>query len=173
MVEQFFIVFQAKIHQRLGDNFRQFKNRLPDNIFAAASQNFFRKGRVAVYEYTFSISKKCRIGDGFDQSGQDLVRIAAEFADVFAGGIDLLFTPTTPTTAFKAGEKLSNPVAMYQSDVFVCPANLAKVPAVSLPIGKVNGLPVGGQLIGPRFGEATMLGAAHLLEGRLDSTREF
>jgi aspartyl-tRNA(Asn)/glutamyl-tRNA(Gln) amidotransferase subunit A len=100
-------------------------------------------------------------------------RIAAEFADVFARGIDLLFTPTTPTTAFKAGEKINNPVSMYQSDAFVCPANLAQVPAVSLPIGKANGLPVGGQLIGPKFAEAMMLGAASLLEKQVDAKREF
>ncbi len=99
-------------------------------------------------------------------------RIAAEFAEVFPSGIDLLFTPTTPTTAFKAGEKLHNPVAMYQSDVFVCPANLAQLPAMSLPIGNVNGLPVGGQFIGPKFGDATMLAVAGLLEKRLDNTRE-
>jgi aspartyl-tRNA(Asn)/glutamyl-tRNA(Gln) amidotransferase subunit A len=99
-------------------------------------------------------------------------RIAEDFTEVFSSGVDLLFTPTTPTTAFGAGEKALDPVAMYQSDVFVCPANLARVPAMSLPIGRANGLPVGGQLIGPMFGEAKMLGAAGTLETLLDGDRE-
>jgi len=100
-------------------------------------------------------------------------RISAELSAVFADGIDMLFTPTTPTTAFRAGEKLDDPVAMYQSDAFVCPANLAQVPAVSVPIGMANGLPVGGQFIAPKFGEARMIGAAGLLEKNIDRAREF
>jgi len=100
-------------------------------------------------------------------------RIADEFSRVFSDGIDLLFTPTAPTTAFRAGEKLNDPVAMYRADAFVCPANLARVPAVSLPIGRASGLPIGGQLMAPVFGESTMLGAASLLEDRVDSMQEF
>lgn len=100
-------------------------------------------------------------------------RIAAEFSSLFAGGIDLLFTPTTPTTAFKAGEKLDDPVAMYQADAFVCPANLAELPAASVPIGQASGLPVGGQFIAPWFDEANMLGAAGLLEKHVDRARDF
>jgi aspartyl-tRNA(Asn)/glutamyl-tRNA(Gln) amidotransferase subunit A len=92
--------------------------------------------------------------------------IAKDFADVFASGVDLLFTPTTPTTAFKLGG-VAEPYEMYLSDIFTVTANLAGVPAMSLPIGRAGGLPVGGQIIAPHFGEAAMLAAAFALEGTL------
>src|SRR5436309_2461664 len=72
--------------------------------------------------------------------------IAQDFRNVFDRGVDLLFTPTTPTPAFKAGEKLADPVAMYLSDIFVVTANLAGLPAMSLPIGRIKGLPIDGTL---------------------------
>ena len=99
-------------------------------------------------------------------------RISRDFTSAFASGVDLLFTPTTPTTAFRAGEKTGDPVAMYLADVFVCPASLAGLPAMSLPIGRSEGLPVGGQLIAPPLAEPKMLAVAALLEGVLDSTGE-
>ena len=86
--------------------------------------------------------------------------------------MDLLFTPTTPTTAFRAGEKTADPVAMYQADIFVCPASLAGLPAVSLPIGRSAGLPVGGQLIAPALAESRLLACAEALEARLDPVAE-
>ena len=86
--------------------------------------------------------------------------------------IDLLFTPTTPTTAFRAGEKLEDPVQMYLADVFVAPGSLAGVPAMSIPIGRDNGLPVGGQLIAPLWGEEVMIAVAGLVEASIDATRE-
>jgi aspartyl-tRNA(Asn)/glutamyl-tRNA(Gln) amidotransferase subunit A len=90
--------------------------------------------------------------------------IAQDFRNVFDRGVDLLFTPTTPTPAFKAGEKLADPVAMYLSDVFTVTANLAGLPAVSLPIGRSKGLPIGGQFIGQAFLEDELLEAAYALE---------
>jgi len=98
--------------------------------------------------------------------------IAQDFDQAFAGGVDLLFTPSAPTTAFRAGEKLEDPVAMYLADVFSCPANLAWVTAMSVPVGRSNGLPVGGQFIGPQFGEARMLQAASVLERLVDPRAE-
>jgi aspartyl-tRNA(Asn)/glutamyl-tRNA(Gln) amidotransferase subunit A len=89
--------------------------------------------------------------------------ITQEFAQVFASGVDLLFTPTAPTTAFRLGE-VSDPYEMYLSDIFTVTANLAGIPAMSQPIGTVDGLPVGGQFMAPHFGEATMLRAAAALE---------
>ena len=91
--------------------------------------------------------------------------IAADFARAFES-VDLLLTPTTPTPAFRLGA-LSDPYEMYLSDIFTATANLAGVPAMSLPIGRVGALPVGGQLIAPHFGEATMFRAAAALERAL------
>ena len=92
--------------------------------------------------------------------------IARDFADVFNSGVHLLFTPTTPTPAFELGAK-SDPYEMYLSDIFTCTANLAGVPAMSLPIGRVDGLPVGGQLMAGHFEERQMFAAAFALERQL------
>jgi aspartyl-tRNA(Asn)/glutamyl-tRNA(Gln) amidotransferase subunit A len=98
--------------------------------------------------------------------------IAQDFRNVFDRGVDLLFTPTTPTPAFKAGEKTADPVAMYLSDVFTVTANLAGLPAISIPIGRAKGLPIGGQLIGQAFLEDEMLEAAYALERAVPGTDE-
>ncbi len=107
---------------------------------------------------------------GRAQAARRLIR--GDFSAVFTSGVDLLFTPTTPTTAFRAGEKTGDPVAMYLADIFVCPASLAGLPAMSLPIGRSDGLPVGGQLIAPPLAEAEMLASAATLESVLDATAE-
>jgi aspartyl-tRNA(Asn)/glutamyl-tRNA(Gln) amidotransferase subunit A len=98
--------------------------------------------------------------------------IAQDFRQVFESGVDLLLTPTTPTPAFKAGEKTEDPVAMYLADVFVCSMSLAGLPALSLPVGRSEGLPIGAQLVAPHFEEELMLAAARVLEGGLDPDAE-
>ena len=98
--------------------------------------------------------------------------ISDDFRKVFESGVDLLLTPTTPTPAFKAGEKTDDPVAMYYADIFVCAANLAGVPAMSLPVGRTGGLPLGGQLIGPALGDDLMLEVGAVLESALDPMAE-
>ncbi len=92
--------------------------------------------------------------------------IAQDFTRVFDAGVHVLFTPTTPTPAFKLGAK-SDPYEMYLSDIFTCTAIIAGVPAMSLPIGRVEGLPVGGQLIANHFDESRMLRVAYELERAL------
>jgi aspartyl-tRNA(Asn)/glutamyl-tRNA(Gln) amidotransferase subunit A len=94
-------------------------------------------------------------------------RIREDFDRVFAAGVDVLFTPTTPTPAFRIGEKTADPYAMYLSDIFTVTANLAALPAISLPIGTVADLPVGGQFLAPRWREDIMIGAASALERSL------
>jgi aspartyl-tRNA(Asn)/glutamyl-tRNA(Gln) amidotransferase subunit A len=98
--------------------------------------------------------------------------IAQDFREVFASGVDLLLTPTTPTPAFKAGEKTEDPVAMYLADIFVCPINLAGLPAVSIPAGRSEGLPIGAQLIAPAFEEEQLLAAAGVLERAMSAEAE-
>ena len=98
--------------------------------------------------------------------------IARDFQQVFDSGVDLLLTPTTPTPAFKAGEKTEDPVAMYLADVFVCSMSLAGLPALSLPAGRSQGLPVGAQLVAPYLHDERMLAAAAVLEQTLDGQAE-
>jgi aspartyl-tRNA(Asn)/glutamyl-tRNA(Gln) amidotransferase subunit A len=93
--------------------------------------------------------------------------IADDFRDAFASGVDILFTPTTPTPAFPIGAKSADPYEMYLSDIFTVTANLTGAPAMSIPIGRVDGLPVGGQLMAPHFHEAEMFAAAYALERAL------
>jgi len=90
--------------------------------------------------------------------------IADDFAAAFATGVDAIFAPTTPSTAFRLGEKADDPYEMYLSDVYTVSANLAGVPAVSIPIGNAGGLPVGGQLMTAPWDEEMMLGIAARLE---------
>ncbi len=86
--------------------------------------------------------------------------ISQEFQTAFQE-VDCILSPTTPTTAFRLGEKMSDPVSMYLSDIYTVPANLAGLPGLSMPAGFINGLPVGAQLVGPHFSEARLLQIAH------------
>lgn len=89
--------------------------------------------------------------------------IKQDFDRAFAQ-VDVLIAPIAPTTAFKIGEKVEDPLAMYLVDVCTIPSNLAGVPALSLPCGFANGLPVGMQIIGPHLSEATLLQVAYTFE---------
>jgi len=94
--------------------------------------------------------------------------IAHDFTRVFEA-VDLLLTPTCPTPAFGVGDKMDDPIAMYLNDVFTVPASLAGLPAISIPAGlSADGLPLGLQLIGRAFDEATVLRAAGVLESAAD-----
>jgi aspartyl-tRNA(Asn)/glutamyl-tRNA(Gln) amidotransferase subunit A len=90
-------------------------------------------------------------------------KIAEDFATVFAQ-VDLIVTPTAPTVAFKLGEKTADPLAMYLNDYCTVPMSLAGIPAISIPCGLSEGLPVGLQIAGPAFSENRLLAAAHALE---------
>jgi aspartyl-tRNA(Asn)/glutamyl-tRNA(Gln) amidotransferase subunit A len=92
--------------------------------------------------------------------------IADDFRRVFDSGVHVLFTPTAPSTAFPIGA-ISDPYEMYLSDIFTATANLAGVPAMSVPIGRIGGLPVGGQFLASHFDEARMFTAAYALERAL------
>ena len=79
--------------------------------------------------------------------------------------MDVIATPTAPTTAFKIGEKVDDPLQMYLSDIFTISVNLGGVPAISIPCGfDREGLPVGFQLIGKPFREADILGIGQFYE---------
>lgn len=86
--------------------------------------------------------------------------IQQDFLNAFKD-VDVLMSPVTPSPAFAQGEKTTDPVAMYLEDVFTIAINLAGIPAMSVPAGFVDGLPVGLQIIGNHFSEARLLNAAH------------
>lgn len=90
--------------------------------------------------------------------------IKQDFEHIFAN-YDVIIGPTAPTTAFKLGEKMDDPLTMYVEDILTIPVNLAGVPAISVPCGLAsNGLPVGLQIIGKAFDESTILRVAHAFE---------
>ncbi len=90
--------------------------------------------------------------------------IRRDFDQAFAR-VDAVLSPTSPTTAFRLGEKLDDPLAMYLNDVYTVPANLAGLPGISVPCGfDAQGLPIGLQLIGKPFDEETLLRVAHAVE---------
>jgi aspartyl-tRNA(Asn)/glutamyl-tRNA(Gln) amidotransferase subunit A len=93
--------------------------------------------------------------------------ISSDFEAAFAD-VDVIAGPTTPTPAFGIGQKTDDPVAMYLNDIYTIGANLAGLPAMSVPCGFVNGLPVGLQLIGPHLSEAKLLKLAHRYQRETD-----
>ena len=82
--------------------------------------------------------------------------------------IDILITPTSPSTAFKLGEKTNDPMAMYSSDIMTIPANIAGIPGISIPVKDVNGLPVGAQLVGPYMSDRKILEIAKNIQKLTD-----
>ena len=93
--------------------------------------------------------------------------ISREFEAAFED-FDVLLSPTSPTVAFRIGEKAENPLAMYLSDVLTIPPNMAGLPGLSIPCGLSEGLPVGLQLIGPQFSENALFRTGHVLEQALE-----
>ena len=93
--------------------------------------------------------------------------IAADFARAFET-VDVLISPTTPTAAFELGAKTSDPVTMYLNDIYTIGANLAGLPAISIPCGFVNALPAGLQIVGPHFAEERLLNVAHRYQQESD-----
>jgi len=86
--------------------------------------------------------------------------ISQDFKNAFEK-VDVIAGPTTPTPAFRLGDKTDDPITMYLNDIYTIGANLAGLPGISVPCGFVNGLPVGLQLVGPHFAEETILACAH------------
>ena len=115
------------------------------------------KRRILIGTYALSAGYY----DAYYLKAQKIRRlIADDFKRAFET-VDLILGPTTPTPAFRLGEKTGDPLSMYLSDIYTIAVNLAGLPGMSLPAGFVDGLPVGMQLIGSYFDEARLLGVAH------------
>jgi aspartyl-tRNA(Asn)/glutamyl-tRNA(Gln) amidotransferase subunit A len=93
--------------------------------------------------------------------------IAQDFRQAFEN-VDLILGPTTPDKAFKIGEKMNDPIAMYLSDVYTVSTNLAGLPAMSIPMGFKEGMPLGLQIIGNHFDEKDILKLSHLFQKETD-----
>ncbi len=96
---------------------------------------------------------------------QDMDRVFAQF--------DAIVSPTSPTVAFRLGERTADPLQMYMSDILTIPCNLAGLPGLSVPCGFSQGLPVGMQLVGPPFGEATLLRIGYAYQQATDWHRQW
>jgi aspartyl-tRNA(Asn)/glutamyl-tRNA(Gln) amidotransferase subunit A len=115
------------------------------------------KRRIMIGTYALSAGYY----DAYYLKAQQVRRLIAEdFRRAFAE-VDVLLGPTSPTTAFRLGEKTSDPVTMYLSDIYTIAVNLAGLPAIAFPGGFADGLPVGLQVIGSYFSEARLLNVAH------------
>jgi aspartyl-tRNA(Asn)/glutamyl-tRNA(Gln) amidotransferase subunit A len=99
--------------------------------------------------------------DAYYLKAQKIRRLIANDFERAFGEVDVLMGPTSPTPAFDIGAKTDDPITMYLNDIYTIGANLAGLPAMSIPCGFLGGLPVGLQIIGPHFAEAKLLNVAH------------
>ena len=142
-----------------GDTYREMVERTRDAGFGDEPKRRIMLGTYALsagyYDAYYGQAQKVR------------TLIIREHADAFER-FDVLVSPTSPTVAFKVGEKAADPLAMYASDLLTIPSCMAGLPGLNVPIGLSEGLPVGLQLVGPQFAENTLFRAGHALERAID-----
>ena len=136
---------------------------LREMYFETRDQGFGQEAKRRILLGTFVLS--AGYYEAYYLKGQKVrTLIRQDFEKAFKE-VDVILSPTSPTPAFKIGEKAADPIAMYLSDIFTIPANLAGIPAMSVPCGFTSGgLPIGMQLMARPFDETTMLRAAHAFE---------
>ncbi|MGT2828720.1 Asp-tRNA(Asn)/Glu-tRNA(Gln) amidotransferase subunit GatA [Streptococcus hillyeri] len=138
-----------------------------DEIYVnTRSQGFGEEVKRRIMLGTFSLSSGY-YDAYFKKAGQVRTLIIQDFEKVFAD-YDLILGPTAPTVAYDLGSQSQDPVAMYLADLLTIPVNLAGLPGISIPSGFVDGLPVGLQLIGPKYSEETIYQAAAAFEATTD-----
>lgn len=137
-------------------------DNLSDLYFDTRSRGFGKEVKKRLMIGTYSLSSGYY--DEYYQKAWKVQRlIKRDFEKAFEK-VDLIFTPTCPSTAFKIGEKSKDPISMILADIYTAPVNLAGLPAMSVPCGKSEGLPVGLQIIGKPFGENSIFEAGKLVE---------
>jgi|TARA_B110000259_G_scaffold41715_1_gene47995 aspartyl-tRNA(Asn)/glutamyl-tRNA(Gln) amidotransferase subunit A len=122
------------------------------------------KRRILIGTYVLSAG----YFDAYYLKAQKIRRLISDDFKVAYEKCDVIMGPSAPSIAFKSGEKQEDPLAMYMQDIFTISTNLAGLPAMSIPAGFVDGLPVGLQLIGNHFEEANILNAAHIYQKNTD-----
>ncbi|MEE9288987.1 MAG: Asp-tRNA(Asn)/Glu-tRNA(Gln) amidotransferase subunit GatA [Bacteroidota bacterium] len=141
---------------------------LLETYFQSRSEGFGPevKRRIMLGTYVLSAGYY----EAYYRKAQRVRRLIKGDFDAAFNRVDCVITPTAPTTAFRIGEKINDPLQMYLSDVYVTGANLAGIPGISIPCGTDSrGLPVGLQILGKQFGEATILKLADFLESIIKS----
>jgi len=136
---------------------------LLDLYFRSRSKGFGAEVKRRIMLGTYALS--AGYYDAYYKKGQQVrTLIKRDFDEAFQG-VDVIVTPTTPTPAFKIGEKAEDPLQMYLSDIFTLSVNLAGIPGISIPCGFTKkGLPIGLQVLGRHFDEASVLRAAYAYE---------
>jgi len=136
---------------------------LLENYAKSRSQGFGQEVKRRIMLGTYVLSSGYY--DAYYLKGQKVRRLISEDFNRAFSEVDVLIGPTSPTTSFKAGEKIDDPLTMYLSDIYTTSANLAGIPAISLPCGTDGkNLPIGLQITGKQFDEETVLRVADFLE---------
>src|SRR5665213_1024659 len=139
------------------------KNALVDMYEETRSKGFGDEAKRRIMLGTYALSSGYY--DAYYLRGQKVRTLIKNDLDEVFKNCDVIMTPTSPTVAFKVGEKLSDPLSMYLSDIYTIPANLAGIPAISIPCGfSKNGLPIGLQLMGRAFDEEMLLRVSYTYE---------
>jgi len=134
--------------------------------FGKTRDNFGMEVKRRIMLGTFSLSSGY-YDDYFNKAAKVRTLIKKDFEEAFnpsTGGVDVIVGPVSPTTAWNIGEKISDPLAMYLSDIYTVPASLAGIPGISLPGGYANELPVGLQILAPYMREDLVLDVAEVYE---------
>jgi len=148
--------------------FSKKEESLIDVYLKSRGQGFGTEVRRRIMLGTYALS--AGYYDAYYKRAQKVrTKIIEDFNKVFKK-VDMLFTPTAPFLPFKIGEKVEDPLSMYLVDVYTVSVNLAGLPALSLPVGKVNNLPVGLQIIGKPFEESKILEVGKIVDESLDSS---
>jgi len=122
------------------------------------------KRRILVGTYALSAGYY----DAYYKKAQKIRRLIKQDFDTAFKDVDVILGPTSPHTAFRLGEKNSDPVTMYLEDIYTIAVNLAGLPGMSVPAGLLDGLPIGMQLVGPALSEARLLNVAHQFQQHTD-----
>jgi aspartyl-tRNA(Asn)/glutamyl-tRNA(Gln) amidotransferase subunit A len=173
-VGTYYIVATAEASSNLArfDGIQYGARRLPGNTRKATvvdlyeetrGQGFGTESKRRIMLGTYALSSGYY--DAYYLRAQKVRTLIKQDFDRAFTGVDIILTPTAPTTAFRIGEKSSDPISMYLSDIFTIPANLAGIPAISVPCGfDEQGMPVGLQLMAKPFAEEQLLNAAFTYE---------
>lgn len=137
-----------------------------DSMLATRDYGFGPEVKRRIMLGTYALS--AGYYDAYYKKAQQVRTLVAQDYKAAFQKVDVIVGPTSPTVAFAIGEKVDNPLAMYLSDVYTVPANLAGIPGVSVPCGFVDGLPAGLQILGKHFDEAGVLRVAHAFQQATD-----